>query len=109
MSKNQLKKPQIYTTRLRVIGAISASVILALVGVWFVIGAAQHAPSPLPTATSPAATAPFITKVVTAPPSATPLPPAATASPMPSPTANAPLELVIVHSNDTWGYTQPCG
>jgi hypothetical protein len=39
-------------------------------------------------------------------------------TPLPTPTATEPVSLVetgavfnltIVHSNDTWGYTQPCG
>lgn len=38
-------------------------------------------------------------------------------SPLPTPTSTSqsgvgtgePIELVILHSNDTWGYTLPCG
>lgn len=109
MNKNNLKTPK-NLSRLGILGAISASVILALIGVWYVIGAAaQRAPTVQLTATSVAATAPFVTKVVTIPPSATTWPPTHTPSPIPTATANAPFELNIVHSNDTWGYTQPCG
>jgi hypothetical protein len=70
---------------------------------------AQHSPlaydSPLPT------TAPLST--VTAQPTVEPLP---TASPAPSPTATPTLrpapnpgQLVLLHTNDNWGETEPCG
>ncbi|MGD8624253.1 MAG: hypothetical protein PVF47_10710 [Anaerolineae bacterium] len=40
----------------------------------------------------------------------TPLPPtqAATASPAPTPTPS-PLALLVLHTNDNWGETEPCG
>lgn len=31
------------------------------------------------------------------------------ASSLLAPKAQAPIELVVAHTNDTWGYTQPCG
>lgn len=41
----------------------------------------------------------------TKPPTSTPLP-----SPTPSPTPPPPpISITLVHSNDTWGYTLPCG
>jgi hypothetical protein len=30
-------------------------------------------------------------------------------SPMPSPTLSGPSRLVVLHTNDNWGETEPCG
>ncbi len=108
MNKNNSQKPK-SISNLGFLGTISLCTVLALIGVWYVIGAAQRAPNPQSMATLAASTAPFVTKIVTVSPSATLWPPTHTPSPMPTATANAPFELAIVHSNDTWGYTQPCG
>lgn len=43
----------------------------------------------------------------------TPMPtstPTKTPTPVPSPTPTSqPIELTVVHTNDTWGYSEPCG
>lgn len=78
-------------------------------GLWFLtfaarrpsVVAAAQTPSPQPTATA----VPF-------PPTWTPtLPPTATTLPTPPATAGPQVltHVTIVHSNDTWGYTLPCG
>ncbi len=109
MNKNYRQAPQSNKKHRVVLAAISASITLAVIGVWYVIVTIQPEPVTLPTATVAVATAPFVTKVVTAAPTNTPIPPANTPSPTPTPTINAPLTLAVVHSNDTWGYVQPCG
>ncbi len=32
-----------------------------------------------------------------------------TVTPPPTPTPLSPLELTVLHTNDTWGYLSPCG
>jgi len=61
---------------------------------------AQSTPAPVATSTTrPTSTA-------TAVPSPTPLP----QTPTPTPTSPAqPFTLTLLHTNDTWGYTEPCG
>lgn len=61
-------------------------------------GRLQSGVSPLPTAT------PL--------PSATPVPtptPVPTLTPSPTPTPLPPVQLVVLHTNDNWGETEPCG
>lgn len=85
---------------------------MAVLGVWYVIGALQPKPDVLPpTAAADLTPAPFVTKIVTVPPTHTPIPPVETSRPMPTatPPDALPFSLAIVHSNDTWGYVQPCG
>jgi hypothetical protein len=57
------------------------------------------AKSPLPTATATRVVAP----TRTLPPQVTP------ETPTPVPLADGLFHLSIVHTNDTWGYTLPCG
>jgi hypothetical protein len=71
-------------------------------------------PTPFPTATAQATATPTAGPTHT-PGQATPTPqvvstptPAA-AQPTPTAPADGRFELTIVHSNDTWGYTWPCG
>ncbi len=68
-----------------------------------------------PETTSPtdtaAITSPTAPPTVTAPVTDSPLPTPTkqpTATPPPSPTPPA-LQLVILHTNDNWGETEPCG
>ena len=64
--------------------------------------------APVPTADSPSApTAGSPPTPVAASPLPTPTEPP-TVAPLPSPTA-APFQLVILHTNDNWGETEPCG
>lgn len=59
-----------------------------------------------PDAVSPLATA-------TAAPTSTPVPtpsPTSTSTPLPTPTpALQAIQLVVLHTNDNWGETEPCG
>ena len=86
-------------------------------GLWFLscggrrpaVAAATQTPDPQPTAT-PTVLPP--TPTPSAPPTANVVP-TSTLAPTASPTAvalpNALTQITIVHSNDTWGYTLPCG
>jgi hypothetical protein len=60
--------------------------------------------SPLPTATRDPTAAPLPTEPS---PTATPVP---TSAPTVTPTPSlGSLELVVLHTNDNWGETEPCG
>ncbi len=60
----------------------------------------------LSVAVSPLATA---TLAPTSTPLPTPTPlPTSTPTPMPTP-ALSPIQLVVLHTNDNWGETEPCG
>jgi len=86
-------------------------------GLWFLgcagrrpaVAAATQTPEPQPTATpivlppTPTPSAPPTAKVV---PTSTPTP---TASPTAAALPVALTQITIIHSNDTWGYTLPCG
>ena len=85
--------------------------VACLLALLLVAGCGPAAAPPLPSATIPAADA---TRM---PPSAM-IPQAPTAgpaadlvtSPLPTPgTDREPLQLVVLHSNDNWGETEPCG
>jgi 2',3'-cyclic-nucleotide 2'-phosphodiesterase (5'-nucleotidase family) len=54
-------------------------------------------PTPMPTTVAPVASTPTPTfiPIPTIPPTPTPTPP--------------PITLTVLHTNDTWGYVQPCG
>jgi hypothetical protein len=98
------------------LGAVALGVLLTAIGLWILSWHPHTQPA------SAAAGGPTATRIVAvlptlAPPTETPTPVPPTPTqptqtpvpPTPSPTASEPLELAIVHSNDTWGYTQPCG
>lgn len=106
------------------LGAIALGILLTTIGLWILSWHPHTQPASAaagePTTTHIAAVLPTSTRQPATPTpqpaTPTPLPPTATAvptqtpePPTPSPTASEPLELAIVHSNDTWGYTQPCG
>jgi hypothetical protein len=86
-------------------------IVWALVFVLAVVGCGsptsevdvQHSPlgqhSPLPTATPPPTAASVPTTLLTTAPT-----PAFTPAPAPS-----PGQLIVLHSNDNWGETEPCG
>lgn len=112
LNKKQRPQPQNEAKRLGTLTAVSVTLVLAVLGIWYVIGALQPKPDVLPpTAAAGLTTVPFVTKVVTVSPTHTPVPLAETSAPMPTPTPTdaIPFSLAIVHSNDTWGYVQPCG
>ncbi len=116
-----------HTTGLWVLGAIALGLLLTGGGIWVLSWQAQTSSAAIaqPTATHIRAALPTWTATLPLPPTAsstpqpTPTPTSLAtatrpASPTPSPTASrvaasTPLELAIVHSNDTWGYVQPCG
>ncbi len=109
-------------------GILALGVLLIIAGVWLVRWT-HRAASAQTTATAsalaranPAAsstataeqTRPLPTLVVTvhaptAVPTRTPSPTASSPTPTPSPLPPGTIELSVVHSNDTWGYTLPCG
>ena len=105
------------------LGAVALGILLTGIGLWTLGWRPQSQPAAAavnePTATRIVAVLPTATMP---PPTATPTepPPTATATrtpgaPTPFPTASQvpgpseSLELAIVHSNDTWGYSRPCG
>ena len=61
-----------------------------------------------PTLTATATPSPTLTATATATSTPTSLPKTPTPSPTPMPPAQ-PFTLTLLHTNDTWGYTQPCG
>lgn len=75
---------------------------LFLIGFFALIGLAlfgcsgtMSTPASTPTSTP--------TKTLTPIPTSTP-----TSTPTPTPTPQ-PVELTVLHTNDTWGYSEPCG
>jgi hypothetical protein len=69
---------------------------LALIGLALSsCGGSAPTPTPMPTFTP--------TKTPTPTPTPTP-----TSTPTPTPTPR-PIELTALHTNDTWGYSEPCG
>ncbi len=92
--------------------------ILVAIGVslggWSFLGCTPQRPAVAVATQTPGATATPLppTHTPTIPPTATVVP-TPTSSPPPLPTATAQPQVLthitIVHSNDTWGYTLPCG
>lgn len=93
--------------------------LLALGVVFGVLGAVAGGlwamtPKETPTAVAQSTSTPTLTptprptSTATAVPSPTPLPETPTVTPTPTPAAE-PFTLTLLHTNDTWGYTQPCG
>lgn len=73
---------------------------LFLVGFFALIGLALSSCSGIASTPTPT---PTFTPTKT--PTATPTP---TSTPTPTPTPR-PVELTVLHTNDTWGYSEPCG
>jgi hypothetical protein len=84
-----------------------AAMGLALLGCSSPTPNASSNPLPTPTNTP----LPLPTNTPLPPPTSTPLPPPTqTPTPVPTPTlAPQSLELTVLHTNDTIGYTDPCG
>ena len=82
------------TRLLELLFAATAGLGMLFVGWAVLIGST---PTPMPATVAP----------VTA--TSTPIPtPTPTTAPIPTPTPQ-PVTLTILHTNDTWGYVQPCG
>ncbi len=85
------------------------SIVLLLILGLFVVGCGTTTPEadlqiPPPAFDSPLSTA---TPMPTLPSASTStLVPTATALPSPTP---SPFQLVVIHTNDNWGETEPCG
>ena len=116
MKKTPTKQPQ---TGWIALGVVMAGLLLALVGVWLIgWGPNARAISAAKSATPTSAPPIIITKIIqwpspTTAATTTPLPTATPLQPTPTVTQTTlpgeTLDLVIVHTNDTWGYTRPCG
>jgi hypothetical protein len=87
------------------------SIAACLFALLLLAGCGFAATQPLPSATVSPAGATQILPSATVSPAAT-AEPAAELATSPLPTAGAarePLQLVVLHSNDNWGETEPCG
>ena len=108
------------------LGAIGLGVILTLVGIFLLSWSSEATDRSLAqtAATATWTVAPTALFTPSPVPSSTPVPPTSTPTPVqPAPTftpamavqptstipADGLFQLTIVHSNDTWGYTRPCG
>lgn len=89
---------------------IVLGVVLTGAGIWALRAAPQTTAQPLPTVTATWIKASLPTATATH--TATPTRPVPTPSPTPPNPPTRPVEairLTIIQSNDTWGYTRPCG
>ena len=80
--------------------------LYAFVGLWL-ISRPQRTDSAAAVAVTPRSTQP--PTATTMLPTWTPVPTLVVPSPTPEPPDDGLFRLTIVHSNDTWGYTLPCG
>jgi hypothetical protein len=91
-----MKDEAVGTMLLRKRGLFLIGPFLLWIGIgWALFGCsgALSATTPMPTST----------------PTQTPTPiPTPTFTPTPTPTPR-PIELTVLHTNDTWGYSEPCG
>ena len=100
------KQPNTAARALTALGIVAAVFLLVVGGLW------AMSPKPTPTAQATATQTATATKQPTATatptavatPSPSPVPP--TATPVPQ---GSPFTLTLLHTNDTWGYTRPCG
>jgi hypothetical protein len=77
---------------------------LFLIGFFVLIGLALFGCSGIMSTPTPTPTS-MPTKTPTPTPTFTPT---STPTPTPTPTPR-PIELTVLHTNDTWGYSEPCG
>ena len=88
--------------------------IVAVVAALIAAGLWAMSPRSIPAAVAEATPTAMATATrhptYTATPSPSPTLPPATPSPTPQPTVRQePFTLTLLHTNDTWGYTRPCG
>lgn len=92
-----LKSRDTHPLSLRFVGCV------ALVFLLGVVGCGSRGASPAPTKIAALSPAPQSTATQVPTSTSRPEP---TDTPQPTP---APIDLTLVHTNDTWGYLDPCG